>query len=283
MMVGRRFFSVGVLFYCVVLLVGCTIVGVGGCSGKESFSRTVELSSPMASGSLLKVGSTNGSIVARGGEMLACSIVAEITGWAKTKERAQELAEQTEVQLRACGEGLETVIIAPEKARTESICVGFDVTMPNKASLDANTTNGNIQVDSLTGDVTARTTNGNIKMDQVLANCIKAQTTNGSVKCHGMTGSLDVQTTNGSVRAAFLPQADAAADVRVNTTNGNVSVTLPKDCSVKIDVSTVNGRIKTDVPVMVSGEISNNSFNGNIGSGAGKLSLRTVNGSIEIH
>ena len=279
----RNLFSVFVFLLFFVGLPGCIVINSGGCSGKETYTRTVELSEPMAGGSSLKVQTTNGSIIVQGQETPGCSIVAKVTGRAVTKERAQELAEQTEVRLEPHDGGLQTVIVPPEKSKKESICVGFEATVSHDVSLNAMTTNGKIRAVSLTGDMTAHTTNGNVEFSQIRANRIEAHTVNGSIMCDDVTGSLNAGTTNGSVHVSYGSGANAAVNAGINTVNGSISVALPKGCSAQIDAGTVNGKINSDVPVTVSGNISKNSLNGTIGAGEGKLSLRTVNGSIDIH
>ncbi len=272
---------IGFLLLGVLGISGCIIIN-SGCSARESYSRTVELSAPMADESSLKVHTTNGSIIARGESVQTCSVIATVKGRASTKERAQELAEQTQVQLEPYDGGLRTVIVRTQKKKTESISVGFDVTVPTQTSLNAVTTNGKVEASLLTGDLTAHTTNGNVRFNQVRTDRMDAHTTNGSIACEDVTGILNAVTTNGSVRVAYAPQADAATDISITTTNGSVVVALPQNYSAKVVAGTTNGKIKSEVPVTVQGQISKTSLNGQIGAGDGKLSLRTTNGSIEI-
>ena len=46
--------------------------------------------------------------------------------------------------------------------------------------------------------------------------------------------------------------------------------------------STVNGHITTDFPLMIRGKFSGRQISGAIGQGGPELSLKTVNGSIEL-
>lgn len=259
---SRIFGYIGFLF--IVGLSGCIVIN-SGCSGKESYTRTVELSEPLTEGSSLKVETTNGSIDVQGQETTRCSVTANITGQASTSERAQELAEQTEIRLEPHDGGLRTVIVMPEKDKRESVSVGFEIIAPNKVSLDASTTNGKIRTGSIIGN-------------QAL------QTTNGSIYCGDVNGTLNAHTTNGSVEVNFASQASAAVNASINTTNGSISIGLPKDCSAKVDAGVVNGKIKSEQPLKIMGpSIDRDTLSGILGTGDGKLSLHTVNGSINLH
>jgi len=265
-------------------LSGCiVVVNYGGNAGKEKFSRTVELSAPMAAGTHLRVESTNGSINVRGAETSEAFMTVTIEGRAATKERAQELAEQTEVVLEAYNGGLRTVINAPEKAKTEGISVSFDATVPVSASLDADTTNGNVEFCSVNGDMSADTTNGNVKMTQIVARRLKADTTNGNITLEQVSAEyVEVDTTNGSIHAAVMPADNSTFNLRADTTNGNITLELPAEVSAKVEASTVNGKIDSSVNFASVERRAKGSLRSTLGAGEGRIELETTNGSIHI-
>ena len=85
----------------------------------------------------------------------------------------------------------------------------------------------------------------------------------------------------GSVRAE-LADVTPGKSIRLETTNGRISVAVPRSIAVRVDASTTNGSIKTDLPVTTT-EFSHTSLRGTINGGSGaELRLRTTNGSIEI-
>jgi ribosomal protein S9 len=283
MKVRNRYASV----FAVVALLGassCVICTSCGSVGKESFSRTVELSSPMSAGSSLKVESTNGSITVQGEPTETCFISATITAKAMTKERAQELAEQTEILLEPDNGGLRTVIKEPTKTRQESVNVSFGVRLPQEESVDLETTNGNINATSLHGDVKARTTNGNVVVSAVTAEHLVTQSTNGNIHINQVQAAqVGVETTNGSVDADLVASAAPSPNVRMSTTNGSISVRFPKEISAKVEASTVNGRIECSMALTTYDQKTKTSLAGSIGAGEGNIDLDTTNGSIHIH
>lgn len=264
-------------------LSGCIIVvNCGADWAKEKFSRTVELSAPMTDESTLRIDSTNGSITVRGAETTEAVMTVTIEGRAATKERAQELAEQTEVLLEAYDGGLRTVINTPRKAKNESVNVSFDATVPASASLEGDTTNGNIEFTSLRGDMSADTTNGNVKMAQVAAGRLHADTTNGNVTLEQVTAqSVTVDTTNGSIHAAIASAENSPLNASLETTNGSITLVLPAEVSAQIEASTVNGKIESGLN-FASAERKKDSLRGTLGAGEGRIELETTNGSIHI-
>lgn len=264
-------------------LSGCIIVvNCGADWAKEKFSRTVELSAPMTDESTLRIDSTNGSITVRGAETTEAVMTVTIEGRAATKERAQELAEQTEVLLESYDGGLRTVINAPKKTKTESVNVSFDATVPASASLEVNTTNGNVEFSALRGDMTADTTNGNVKMTQVKSVRLDAESTNGNITLEQVSaGSVSVETTNGSIHAAIASAENTPLNARMETTNGSITLVLPAEVSAKVEASTVNGKIDSGLN-FASAERNKDSLRGTLGAGEGTIELETTNGSIHI-
>ena len=94
-------------------------------------------------------------------------------------------------------------------------------------------------------------------------------------------GDIDAETTNGGIKAE-LAEVTPGKNLRLETTNGRISVTVPKSLAVRIDASTTNGSINTDLPVTTS-EVRSHALRGTInGGGSAELRLRTTNGSIMI-
>jgi len=70
--------------------------------------------------------------------------------------------------------------------------------------------------------------------------------------------------------------------IRLETTNGRITVALPRSLTARVDASTTNGSITTDLPVTTT-EMSHHALRGTInGGGSAELRLRTTNGSINI-
>ena len=289
--------SAGFLLCLLIVAAGwsCT----EGCVPKAKYERIVHLSAPLPAGSLFEAQTHNGYITITGADVADCNLTATITARANTEENAQKLAEEVKVELISSGNKLIAKIEKPVLARGESICVSFDVTVPNQTSADLTTHNGALKIKNLTGQLNGtmhngevvaekisgtaklKTHNGKIACKEVAGNT-QLQTHNGSVICEEASGDIKLQTHNGSANASYSTAAPPICNVSIVTHNGNISLTAPPNFSAKVEASTHNGSIDTDLPITVTEEVTKRKLTGTIGTGQGELYLETHNGSINI-
>jgi DUF4097 and DUF4098 domain-containing protein YvlB len=143
-----------------------------------------------------------------------------------------------------------------------SMSVEYEVTVPRSANLEVEDTNGAIDISDVRGSHRVSTTNGHIEL----------------LRC---AGDVEAETTNGHIRAE-LTEVTAGKSMRLETTNGGITVALPRAIAARVDASTTNGSVKTDLPITTT-EVKRTSIRGTLnGGGGGELRLRTTNGSITI-
>jgi hypothetical protein len=139
--------------------------------------------------------------------------------------------------------------------------VEFTVRVPAGVDFIGRTVNGEIEAASLAGDVEARTVNGKIRIST--------------------TGWAEGNTVNGSITAR-MGQASGPRPLEFQTVNGGIDLELPPAVNATLHASTVNGHISTDFPLMIRGKFTGRQISGAIGQGGPELSLKTVNGSIDL-
>lgn len=140
--------------------------------------------------------------------------------------------------------------------------VNYEIVVPRSMNLDVETVNGQVTASNVSGSLRFSTVNGRISIE----------------RC---AGELEASTTNGGI-AAELTAVTPGRPVRLSTTNGRISVALPRTIAARVDAGTSNGTINSDLPVQTS-SASRHSLRGTInGGGNAELSLHTTNGSIEI-
>ena len=142
------------------------------------------------------------------------------------------------------------------------VAVDFVVRVPNGVKVDVRTVNGSLEVRGATAEVIARTTNGGVRAET-------------------LGGPVDARTTNGSIFASMRSVGDAR-DLEFRTTNGSVTVEMPSNLGAEVEMSTVNGRVSTEFPVTISGRIDPKRLRARVGDGSRRVSMRTVNGSVEL-
>ena len=139
--------------------------------------------------------------------------------------------------------------------------VEFTVRVPAGVHFTGRTVNGEIEAASLAGDIEAHTVNGKIRLST--------------------TGWAEAKTVNGSI-IARLGQGAGSRPLGFHTVNGGIDLELPAAFNATLHASTVNGHISTDFPLMVHGKFTGREISGSIGQGGPELSLKTVNGSIDL-
>jgi hypothetical protein len=128
--------------------------------------------------------------------------------------------------------------------------------------------------------VDAQTSNGTVDIAGARAGGL-AKTVNGSVVVRQSSGGFDVSSVNGSIRVA-LDSVSATDTLSVETTNGSVSAELPSTFSGAVSLSTVNGTLRTDMPITTNGGFSRRGIDGLVGNGQQLVRIRTVHGGINL-
>jgi DUF4097 and DUF4098 domain-containing protein YvlB len=105
------------------------------------------------------------------------------------------------------------------------IVTRYEITIPAGIGADLQTVNGELRVRDLDGDVELQNVNGNIQVA-------------------GARRALDAQTVNGRVEAVAVA-LPAGSDWALQTVNGSVVATLPKDAKFEWNASTMSGTISS--------------------------------------
>ncbi len=272
--------------YRTILVVGfclCPLLILSGCAiSLAKYTRAVQLSAPLSAGSTFAAQTHNGSITIYGADIADCNLTATITARAATEEAAKKLAEKTKITLEPMGNKLTTKIAKPTILRMgQSVAVSLDVQVPDHTSLELKTHNGSVEITNITGKVDGTTHNGKVTAEKV-SGTAKLRTHNGSINCQEISGDTQLRTHNGSVKVYYVEGAPPICNVSLITHNGGIDLTAPPNFSAAVEASTHNGSVRTDLPITVVGEVSKRKLKGTIGTGQGKLHLRTHNGSIRI-
>ena len=161
------------------------------------------------------------------------------------------------------------------------VSVDFTIKLPESVILSiAESVNGNVRINGTRGNTVAKTTNGSIHVDKTNG-LIETRTTNGNIYVTGGATVSEAKTTNGSIEVS-LPK-NRIENTDISTVNGSVDLYMSPDINADISLKTVNGKISAGGFLMTVDTISKREFTGTLGSGGKTISVRTVNGSIELH
>ena len=150
----------------------------------------------------------------------------------------------------------------PSTGRHEGWSVSYDVYLPTKTGLDVSTRNGGVNVEKMNGRLDLGTTNGGIHLTDV-AGDVRAETTNG-----GVSATLSGATWDGN-----------GLDLR--TTNGSVTLEIPKGYNARLETGTTNGGFSIDFPITVQGSLGRR-ISTTLGKGGPMIRATTVNGGVRI-
>ncbi len=251
-------------------VVGATLItmGTGRYASAASTPRqeTFNWSGTLAAGHTLELNGINGEIVAEPGTGDKVEVVAEKRG--KRDDPAN-----VRIKVNQDSHGVTICAIYPGKSspcepmhlgfsdRANDVVVDFHVKVPPGVAFTANNVNGAVRVRGLTGSLKVHTVNGECEIETA--------------------GSGQASTVNGSVHAT-LGKVGASDDLSFSTVNGSIVLAMPSSTDAEVSGSTVNGGIQSDFPVTTTGQWGPRHVSATLGNGGAKLSLSTVNGSIQL-
>ncbi|MBW8191870.1 DUF4097 family beta strand repeat-containing protein [Neiella marina] len=147
--------------------------------------------------------------------------------------------------------------------------------VPQHSNISYDSTNGELNLDLLTGDVEVDTINGDMSLSRITGK-VRVEVINGDVDSKDITGNLKLNTVNGDVTVQNL-QGDSIeletvnGDIRIdgdidsfsaNTVNGDIK--LEGNTVSNLNVSSVNGDVKASIKLAPAGRISASSVGGDI-------------------
>jgi DUF4097 and DUF4098 domain-containing protein YvlB len=128
---------------------------------------------------------------------------------------------------------------------------------------------------------TVDTVNGDVNISGVSAKVV-AESVNGDVDVTDLADDASLSTVNGSIDAKFA-RLEGQQNVKAETVNGRVEITLPENADVEVNADTLNGGISgREFGLVTDKGFVGSDLNGNIGKGSARLNIDTVNGSIKI-
>lgn len=222
-------------------------------------------------GALVALGNTNGRIVVRSWDQPKVKVHAMRRAESRDSEAAQQAMNQLRIDVAPAEGGLRITTTYP-KSKNDGffewiagthvdLNVTYELTVPRQMSLSIADTNGSLEVTGVSGS-------------------LKLDTTNGRITLERCAGDIDAETTNGSIHAELLA-VNAGRPTRLETTNGGIHISVPRNAGFAVDAENTNGSIETDVPVATTSQ-RKHELRGAINGGGSQLRLRTTNGSISI-
>ena len=268
------------LLCLLVLTAGCCI-NITNCF-KAKYERIEKLSMSMTGQTSLSAATSFGDITVRGDDVTDCNVTAKIKAQAPSEDEAEQIGEAVKIYFIDDGEGLKLQIDKPKLDCNRSIGVSLKIIVPRRMSMVLDTSYGDIDLENLNGSISSNTSFGDIDCKDIEGR-LNLNTSYGDIDCRKICSEdISVETSFGDVDVSFLPSSPARLNADVDSSYGDIDFTAPSGFAGIVDMKTSGGSIRTNLPVTVSGEIKKQQVKGSVGTGEGKLELKTSFGSIRL-
>jgi DUF4097 and DUF4098 domain-containing protein YvlB len=200
----------------------------------------------------------NGGVQVKGWSRSDVLVRAQVQTWSPAGTDPRGMSSQ--VQIQTAGGVVQAN--APDFGRNHGWAVSYEVFVPHRTDLSLKARNGGITIHDVTGDIQFDTTNGGVKLERLAGN-VRGKTRNGGL-------SVDLAGTRWE-----------GQELRAETTNGGVSVSMPQNYSAQFEAATVNGRLNLDIP-LPSGIDTTRDISVRVGAGGPLIRATTVNGGVTV-
>jgi hypothetical protein len=177
------------------------------------------------------------------------------------------------------------------------------VESPAQLTLQARTSDGNVTLSGLQGDLSLTTGDGNVTLDHVSGN-LRIKSGDGQVKITNAEGAIDAQTSDGNLsvdglfHALALHTSDGTLDLSlregtklagastVQSSDGSVTIRVPRNFAADLNVHTSDGHLDCSLPLTMdhyqSGGEQGHELRGKLNGGGTPLTIHTSDGNVKI-
>lgn len=286
--VGRRMTGMG---WASVALAG-VMLAVPAVGRAEEVTKTFTVNGHAQ----VHVATDDGSVRVSTGDVQQVEIRVVYSGYKLDKDLRVETSQNgnsVDVQAKTSGGGWFNFGVRHTSLRVE-------VHMPKDADLTAETGDGSVEADSITGNLDVHTGDGHISVQGAKGN-IRLRTGDGHIEGRGLDGhadittgdghvdiegrfdALNIKTGDGNVTARADKGSTVSSPWNIRTGDGSVDLDLPGELQANLDASTHDGRISLGIPVMVEGTFSSTKIFGKMNGGGQAIVVRTGDGSIRLN
>ncbi|MCK4410915.1 DUF4097 family beta strand repeat protein [Candidatus Bipolaricaulota bacterium] len=262
-----------------LMLVGCDEEGEQW--PKVEATRQEEAMFSVGDSAVIDADTSNGEIIVRGVEgAQEVHVVATLRTRGNTLEEAEERLDKIVYSMTQDGQTVRLRYQASdqEKDVRRYSGVGFEVTVPTETRVDAETSNGAITIEAVSGRLDLDTSNGRIDLEGIVGS-VRADTSNGSIDLEKIDGEVNADTSNGSIRYEGRPVGQGNT---LHTSNGSITVRIHTDASVSFEVDAKDGGIRSSLPLVGDTEGDHWDVVLTPPPAEAAMSLRTSNGTIRI-
>jgi DUF4097 and DUF4098 domain-containing protein YvlB len=177
------------------------------------------------------------------------------------------------------------------------------VETPSTVDLEARSSDGGMKVNGIQGDLQLHTSDGSMDVSDV-SGSLHLASSDGSIRVHNAAGTLESRSSDGSVHiegrftGVQVHTSDGGLDLtlaegshltsssRVESSDGNVTVHLPRNLATDLEIRSGDGHIDCKLPLVMEGYDSRgdsgHSIRGRLNGGGVPLAIHTHDGNAVI-
>jgi hypothetical protein len=177
------------------------------------------------------------------------------------------------------------------------------VDTPAQLSLEAKTSDGNVTLSGLQGELGLTTGDGDLTLDHVSGD-VRIKSGDGHVKITDAQGALDARNSDGSLtvdgifNALALHTSDGTLDLNlrqgtklteassIQSSDGSVTIHVPQTFAADLDVRTSDGHVDCTLPLTIehfqSSGGDGHALHGKLNGGGTPLTIHTSDGNVKI-
>jgi hypothetical protein len=177
------------------------------------------------------------------------------------------------------------------------------VESPAQLTLQARTSDGNVTLAGLGGDLSLSTGDGNLTLDHVSGNlriksgdgqvkitnadgAIDAHTSDGNLSVDGLFHALALHTSDGTLDLSLREGTNLAGASTIQSSDGSVTVRVPQNFAADLNVHTSDGHVDCTLPLTMdhyqSGGEHGHELRGKLNGGGTPLIIHTSDGNVKI-
>jgi hypothetical protein len=177
------------------------------------------------------------------------------------------------------------------------------VESPAQLTLQARTSDGNVTLSGLQGDLSLTTGDGNVGLDHVSGNlriksgdghvrvtdadgAIDAHTSDGNLSVDGLFHALAVQTSDGTLDLNLREGTKLTGASTIRSSDGSVTIRVPQSFAADLNVHTSDGHVDCTLPLTMDHYQSSggqgHELHGKLNGGGTPLTINTSDGNVKI-
>jgi DUF4097 and DUF4098 domain-containing protein YvlB len=203
-------------------------------------------------------GRVNGGVAVVGWDRDSVSVHARIQTNARSAGDARDIAR--DIRVDASGPRISSE--GPRASSRESWSVSYVVYVPRRSDLQLDTHNGPVSVEDVSGR-------------------ISLEAVNGPVVLRGVSGDVQGRTQNGPLSVTLDGDRWEGRGLDLETQNGPVVLSIPRQYSAHLETGTVNGPMSLDYPMTLQGRITKR-ISSTLGQGGPTVRVVTTNGPVVV-